>query len=612
METARVKMVELDEALSLDHPSGRLHPPAAIEERSTGPHEPPPERRHPAPTGDFNLRILLHAPARHIAAHYGRNTLEQITHHAGLAPRQFDGRYHWGSLEQVERFLEAVRDIVANDEEFKTAMAYRLHESIGPMRFAIRAITPLKLYKMMVDTFHLVSTISKLQIHSSTHNSMVLRYRSEKRESRLICLSRQAQGAALPTLWGLPPARLVEKNCITRGDDYCEYQLQWFEYRRSLPLLLGLLLGGLSALGITFTGLGFAPWVIWLPVVGALTGHGLELYRINRINLGICDESNAALRKLAEEDAEARQEILGLHRRQREWTRMLEKKTTNRTVQLEKVVEQAKALQLKRSAILRGFSHDLRNPLGTLRMNAVYLREQASELGTEQLAAIDDLEDAVVRMERLLVELMKISETERTYVRIEPETLEVEYLVEQYHRRVRALAYGRDIRVSVFATREAPGTLTTDVSILDRVVDNLLTNAVKFTSKGSIVVELDGRPGFLTIKVSDTGRGIEPAKLKQIFLPHGVPNPHSTPHSFGVGLSVVVQLMAQIGGQLEVMSKPGVGSTFWAHFPLELATEDPSGSQDTADPPILAHLKDRLMPHDLIDRIVHIRRKNDN
>ena len=85
---------------------------------------------------------------------------------------------------------------------------------------------------------------------------------------------------------------------------------------------------------------------------------------------------------------------------------------------------------------------------------------------------------------------------------------------------------------------------------------------------GRYVVELDGTPGYLVIKVSDTGCGIASEDLERIFDPGGS-NPKSRRgDSFGVGLSVVVQLLDQIGGRLEVMSRPAAGTTFWVNLPI--------------------------------------------
>jgi signal transduction histidine kinase len=125
--------------------------------------------------------------------------------------------------------------------------------------------------------------------------------------------------------------------------------------------------------------------------------------------------------------------------------------------------------------------------------------------------------------------------------------------------------------VSTLASRETPARIETDLLLFDRVIDNLLTNAAKYTERGSIVIELDGKPGFLTVKVSDTGRGIEEEDIRKIFEPDGSAKEARAKYSHGVGLSVVVRLLSLIGGRLEVMSLPGMGTTFWAHFPVEIS-----------------------------------------
>jgi len=173
-------------------------------------------------------------------------------------------------------------------------------------------------------------------------------------------------------------------------------------------------------------------------------------------------------------------------------------------------------------------------------------------------------------MDALLAELLHTATVESRLVRLVPEMVDVQDLAAQLRKRVRALVHGRDIRVSVFSTNRAPDKVETDLMSLDRVMDNLLTNAAKYTSRGSILVELDGAAsGALTVRVSDTGRGIPPEQLPRVFRPAGT-GAAPTVHSYGVGLSVVVQLLAQLGGSLEVLSTPGKGTTFWVHLPARL------------------------------------------
>jgi signal transduction histidine kinase len=168
----------------------------------------------------------------------------------------------------------------------------------------------------------------------------------------------------------------------------------------------------------------------------------------------------------------------------------------------------------------------------------------------------------------MLGDFVSAATAKRAIVRVIPQKLDVASLTTSLTRRLRALVQGRPIVPSVMRTREAPDTIYFDPLVFDRVTDNLLTNAAKYTERGSIVVEVTGKDGFIVIQVSDSGRGIDEVELERIFQPDGSNKDSRARDSFGVGLSVVLQLLEQVGGSLEVMSQPGRGTTFWANFPV--------------------------------------------
>jgi signal transduction histidine kinase len=421
-------------------------------------------------------------------------------------------------------------------------------------------------------------------------NRVLLRYWSDKTESRLMCLSRQAQSSHLPTLWGLPRAHLTERACICNGDDHCAYELRVHETRRWLPILGGALAGGMAAAALYLAGMLAVPegaLSIALPSIGALLGYLYELRRTNRENFRISESINGELRLLVERNTSDQREILDLHRRQRRWSRILEEQVAERTRALEEVVARIQALQEERQITLRGVSHDLSNPLNSLMLAVDFIEETAQENSGELKEVIDEQRQAARQMRSLLEELMALATSDNGLVKLTPQLIDVKVLEDQLRRRLKALVHGRQIRVSVFATREAPEHIEMDRLLLDRVLDNLLTNAAKYTERGSIVVELDGRPDRLTVKVSDTGRGIDKQNIQRIFQPGGSAPDGRRWGGYGVGLSVVVQLLNQVGGELEVMSLPSSGTTFWAHFPVEIrrsrASTRPEPSQTTAE-----------------------------
>ena len=146
-------------------------------------------------------------------------------------------------------------------------------------------------------------------------------------------------------------------------------------------------------------------------------------------------------------------------------------------------------------------------------------------------------------------------------------------------RRLKALVFGKDIRVTSIRTREAPAEITIAPLLLHRIIDNLFLNASKYTDRGSIIVELEGRPGFLVLKLSDTGRGIATEDLERTFSPGGSDPALRVAGSHGMGLSVVVQLLAELGGRLEVMSKAGFGTTIWTYLPVQPPERPPSSER---------------------------------
>ncbi|MBL8715155.1 MAG: hypothetical protein JNL79_04135, partial [Myxococcales bacterium] len=181
---------------------------------------------------DLNARIAQPL-ARWILETKGEAALASMTNAAGLQPVDLDGRSRWISVEQLESILSHARAHCADDAEFRRACAYKLLESYGAMRFMLWATSPQRVFEMAAKTMHLVSTVSRCEVLESQRNVFVGRYVSAKPEGRLVCLSRQAQMAAMPTIWGLRP---VPEGCI--GEDRCTVRCTHHPDR--LPGLAGL------------------------------------------------------------------------------------------------------------------------------------------------------------------------------------------------------------------------------------------------------------------------------------------------------------------------------------------------------------------------------------
>lgn len=538
---------------------------------------------------DLSIHVFANF-VKYVEDHHGAAAVVAMLAPAGLTAAQIFDKKSWASLAQVEQVLEAGRGLFDEELEFKRAFAYKLRELLGPMRYLAWAATPGQVFTQAFRSLGTLSSISRAEVTERGPAHLVVRYFSSKPESRLVCLSRQGQAAALPTLWGLPPAAFEEHSCIAAGDECCEYRISWHEARRRTPVFIGLGIGLAVAATLAAANISaVASWVT-LPILGALLGWVKETQRTHGAHLSAATEQQDALRAMAESDANARQELLLLHERQRTWTRLLEEQLAERNTAFGATARRYESMLEEQRISIQGVSHDMNSSLMILRTESWQLSRMLEEardsveVNEKIRSIITDSNTAIDQLERMLRSFIMVArEGDRPIVPTSPEELVVSGLTEVLRRRLSALTYGRELRVSVFGTREAPERITVDRVLFDRVVDNLLTNAVKYTEAGSILLEIGGTPGFLTLKLSDTGRGIAADRIERIFAPGGNDPQDRDGDSHGVGLSVVVQLMASIGGRLEVMSKEDSGTTFWAHFPITGATADDESRRPARD-----------------------------
>lgn len=517
-----------------------------------------------AEKSEYNIRTL--APViRYLQDRPGgAESLTRVLDYATLRRGDFDQRVKWVSHDVFERFLEGTRKEVASDDEFMAACGFRLSEGYGALSMLFWGASPRLGYLTSERTNGFFTTAGRFEVIATTAASARLRYTSTNAESRLMCLSRQAQAAQIPTLFGLPMAQSSEHSCIARGDDACEYEFSWvLRPRWTVPVLLAM--GSLFPAYLLSKLIG--PAAFGLPAATGLFSAVLDGRRVATENRDTMENVAETLRKSIADEGVVRQELFALQERQTAWARLVESTRSDRQMALDRLAEQLVEMQEERNTALLGLGHDLRNPLAVVSANLHCLDD--GTLSTDQIEMVAEMKIATGRMTTMLAGMMTVVRTNVNRLELTPESVSTAPMPDQIRRRATALAFGKDIRITVFSNRECPATVWIDPIALDRIIDNLLTNAAKYTDRGSIIVELDGVPDYFVLKVGDTGRGIASDAIDRIFRPGASSEAERAPNSYGVGLSAVVELLFQIGGRLEVMSKEGVGSTFWVYVPLK-------------------------------------------
>ncbi len=361
----------------------------------------------------MNLRVLW-GLAQWVRDRRGSDVLEELAGDADLPADHLDGRSHWVSHDRFEAFLSGCRALMGSDEEFERACTHRLPEAYGPLRFALRAMTPRLMYVQAAKSLHMVSRISRVEVLDEGHNFIKTRYLTERPESPLMSLSRDAQTKAIPTLWGLPQADVRVPWRDEAGN--CEYEVRWQVKPSWVPMLAGAMLAGLlAALGATTLGFFDTGLAISMMLIGAALGHIIDLRRTARLNQSYSSSQTEALEELAAEAFEAKREAFELSHRQQDWSRMMEERVDDRNRELRALRE--RLVGSANHDRLRGVSHDLRSPLQLITSHLDLLkRRRVAQQDAHLAIAIDELDRSAQTMSGYLEELMSSFTEEPRFV----------------------------------------------------------------------------------------------------------------------------------------------------------------------------------------------------
>jgi PAS domain S-box-containing protein len=244
-----------------------------------------------------------------------------------------------------------------------------------------------------------------------------------------------------------------------------------------------------------------------------------------------------------------------------------------KNVELESARSVAEIANLSKSEFLSSMSHELRSPLNAI-LGFAQLMEIGSPLPTSsQKASIEQILKAGWYLLELINEILDLAliESGRLSLSLEPMSL-IEVMLE-CQEMIEPQAQKNGIRMS-FPRFETPYFLNADRTRVKQVLINLLSNAIKYNRpRGTVEVTCSESTGNrIHISVHDTGEGLSPEKLAQLFQPFNrLGQEASAEEGTGIGLVVSKRLVELMGGEIGVESTVGVGSRFWVE--LSLAAE---------------------------------------
>jgi len=220
-----------------------------------------------------------------------------------------------------------------------------------------------------------------------------------------------------------------------------------------------------------------------------------------------------------------------------------------------------------KSNFLRLVSHELRTPLTVMRLQIDRLNLDTN-LSAPQKQVVSRMAVSLLRLSDLLEAVLEHTRIESGRLVVAVEQFDASELVREVTEEYRPQAELKGLRLNHAPSNGLPA-LVTDRRLLRLILGNLVGNAVKFTAQGSVTVELLLREDEFLLSVSDTGPGIAPELQGSIFEPFYQLEPTRNKHTPGVGLglSLVQEMIAALGGHVELVSQVSEGSTFSVCLP---------------------------------------------
>jgi two-component system, NtrC family, sensor histidine kinase KinB len=220
-----------------------------------------------------------------------------------------------------------------------------------------------------------------------------------------------------------------------------------------------------------------------------------------------------------------------------------------------------------KSEFIATASHELRTPLTSVQMGVHLLLERAAgELNDKQVEVLSACRDDCERLDKLMRDLLDLSRIEAGDSKPMLESLRTKDLINGATEELRPQVESKGLDFKV----ETPGNLpavNVDRSQVERVLANLVVNAIRYTRQGEIKVSAEQRGNSVAVSVSDTGSGIPQEYLPHIF-DKFVQVPGAATGGAGLGLAISRLIVEAHGGQISVQSDPSKGSTFTFTLPI--------------------------------------------
>ena len=239
---------------------------------------------------------------------------------------------------------------------------------------------------------------------------------------------------------------------------------------------------------------------------------------------------------------------------------------------LEEARRRAEDLLEAREKLMLTITHDFKAPLGSI-IGYVELMMRLDNTERQKFY-LQNMKASSDHLLSLVSDLLDFHRLESHKLDINHIAFSPKVLFDKIVSAMQPVADKKQLNLVLKVEKSADANFSGDPLRIKQIVDNLLSNALKFTARGTVTIHVFVRVRYLVFSVSDTGRGIARDDLEHIFQAFTRLSSAQGVEGFGLGLAITRQLVDLMGGRIDVRSVEGVGSTFTVEIPLEEVSEE--------------------------------------